>query len=277
MGGGSSTKQHDVDGGQTTTANILNTGVSSSSSVALVSITEEPKVDREKRISKLFCEIATFDEQSGGMTMKPNEWDRFIVHCFIDDDCVLRERVRNTLIFLIFPDRYPHMERTIQLPDFLDIVENEVFKEIVSKNAKIKFAELDVDKSGTLEAKEIKRLADWILEVEQAFTVSSKTDVKALRANIMKRIDFSKDGQITFDEFCVLFEEVYRREEYLKRANAKFNELDTDQKGELKGSQLEKVVDWLLELEQRTFLDPREKKKVRKHIMRAVDADQDGK
>ena len=199
--------------GQTTTANILNTGVSSSSSsVPLVSILDEPRLDREKRISKLFCEIATLDETTCLMTMKPKEWDKFIIHCFIDDDCVLRERVRNTLIFLIYPDRYPHMERTIQLPDYLDIVENEVFKELVSKNAKAKFAELDVDKSGTLESREIKRLADWILEVEQAFAASSKTDVKTLRANIMKRIDFSKDGQITFDEFCVLFEEVYRRE-----------------------------------------------------------------
>ena len=35
-------------------------------------------------------------------------------------------------------------------------------------------------------------------------------------------------------------------------------------------------MDWLLELEQRTFLDTREKKKVRKHIMRAVDGDKDG-
>ena len=254
--------------------------------------------------------MATFDELTSMMSMKPHQWDQFIIHCFIDDDCVLRERVRNTLIFLIFPDRYPHMERTIQLPDFLDIVENEVFKEVVSRNAKIKFAELDVDKSGTLEAKEIKLLADWILEVEQSFSAPGKSDVKTLRANIMKRIDFSKDGQITFDEFCVLFEEVYRREviidylpfptlptlsmkplshtlppsqppidnkEYIRRANAKFMELDTEGAGHLKESQLEKVVDWMLELEQRTFLDPREKKKVRKHIMRAVDGNKDGK
>jgi Ca2+-binding EF-hand superfamily protein len=161
----------------------------------------------------------------------------------------------------------------LDLKSFLLIVDDEVDKMDIYRKAKAKFEELDKDRSGELDGKEITKLAKWILESEK-FLAEDK-DLETVKAKVLSRIDDNKDGRMGFKEFAILYEEVYRRICCIEFAANKFAELDTDGSGVLEAKELYLVVDWLLKLEERGSIPKEEKKKVKKSMMKRIDRDKD--
>ena len=145
------------------------------------------------------------------VALQPAQWDALLSALFHADDGAVRDRVRTRLQWAIMPDKSVVAGRKPTVRDVIDAVEDEAFKESVTRKAKVKFDQLDADGSGYLEAKEIRALADWVLDVEKAL-LNFTLDMHALRVSIMRRLDFSADGKLCFAEFSSLFEEVYRKE-----------------------------------------------------------------
>ena len=94
------------------------------------------------------------------------------------------------------------------------------------RRAKIKFTELDVDKSGSLEGPELDAVVMWTL---QAFP--NDADVEIYKKHLLSHVDANADGRVDIDEFVVLFEDLLVRLELIERARAKFDELDVDKSG----------------------------------------------
>jgi len=91
--------------------------------------------------------------------------------------------------------------------------------------AKAKFQELDADNSGFLESAELDKVCEWVLS---AGGNSSTEDKDETKAKVMSRVDANRDGKLDLEEFCYLFDMETRKMSILKRARAKFLELDAD-------------------------------------------------
>ena len=114
-----------------------------------------------------------------------------------------------------------------------------------SSMAKEKFAELDDDKSGFLEKAELEKVVEWVLSCGN----TPDADKVETRVNVMARVDANKDGQLDQAEFIQLFEVEMRRMDIIRRARAKFIELDADNSGYLEGPEIIKVIDWVIMIE----------------------------
>jgi Ca2+-binding EF-hand superfamily protein len=129
----------------------------------------------------------------------------------------------------------------------LDVDEfTQLFSMVVARSdlvtrAKHKFDELDTDKSGFLEEKEIDQCIMWTL---QAFP--NDDDLQTYKKHLLHHIDSNGDGKLDLGEFVILFEDLLIRLELIERARGKFNELDTDKSGMLEKAELDKVADWVL-------------------------------
>ena len=129
----------------------------------------------------------------------------------------------------------------LDLSEFIELFSMVVSRSDMVTRAKLKFAELDVDKSGFLEEKEIDECVMWTL---QAFP--NDDDLLTYKKHLLNHIDSNGDGKLDSDEFIILFEDLLQRLELIERARSKFNELDTDKSGMLEKAELDKVVDWVL-------------------------------
>ena len=237
----------------------------------------ESKDERHTRVSAKYFELADDkDVPVWEIKLKPDAWDRLVCSIFDYTDCDIQERVRNRIIHVIQPDKFAELAASsppLTLKSFLMIVDDEVDKMDMYRKAKAKFEELDKDKSGELDGKEITKLAKWILDSEK-FLAEDK-DLESAKARVLSRIDDNKDGKMRFTEFVVLYEEVYRRICCIEFAAKKFAELDKDGSGVLEAKELYHVVDWLLKMEDRGSLPRDEKKKVKKSMMKRIDRDKD--
>lgn len=118
------------------------------------------------------------------------------------------------------------------------ILYEEVYRRIVCiEFAAAKFAELDKDGSGVLEATELHHVVDWVLKLEDRGGLS-KDDKKKVKKSMMKRIDRNKDQRISLKEFTRLCEEELQFLNLKRRATAKFLSLDVSKNGFLTGSEL---------------------------------------
>ena len=86
------------------------------------------------------------------------------------------------------------------------------------KKGKAKFDELDVDKSGYLEASEIQVTMDWMM----IFYSGSEEPLPAEELEVMKRdmmglVDVDNDGRISLAEFVVVFNQVEQKREEIRR------------------------------------------------------------
>lgn len=119
-------------------------------------------------------------------------------------------------------------------------------QEKVMVMCKEKFEELDVDKNGFLENTELIKVIEWVLS---AFA-EGISSVKDAETRMMERIDSNKDGKLDYEEFSKLFILMLARFAVFERAKVKFTELDADSSGFLEGAEIDKVVDWALEIHQ---------------------------
>lgn len=160
----------------------------------------------------------------------------------------------------------------LDIDEFTELYEEEQFKIDCARKAYDKFMELDEDRSGFLEAAELNVVVDWMLGLEKT---PDKNKEKVKEA-MMKRVDSNKDGKLDLDEFTALYEEEMHIVEILKKAEQKFNELDSDNSGYLEKAEFGKVVDFML----RTDLGSKDAKAMTREkcmeMIHAKDTDKDG-
>ena len=86
------------------------------------------------------------------------------------------------------------------------------------ERAKSKFQELDVDKSGFLEAQEIGVVLDWVLLFyTNEGEVLSQEERESIRKELMAVADTNKDGRLSLTEFTIIFSQVENRKEEVRR------------------------------------------------------------
>ena len=121
---------------------------------------------------------------------------------------------------------------------------NKIDPEKLQVACREKFDELDVDKSGFLENAELIKVAEWVLS---SFGEGLATADEA-KSRLMQKLDSNKDGKLDFAEFSALFLLMTARYELIQRAKEKFVELDVDSSNYLEGAEIDKVVDWALQI-----------------------------
>jgi len=136
--------------------------------------------------------------------------------------------------------------------------------------ARARFDELDVDKSGFLENKELEKVVQWVME---SFGTKLGTDPEVVKAKMMQRLDANKDGKLDPNEFQVLFLAVVQRMGLMQRAEAKFKEFDTDNSGFLENKEIDAVIDWTLQ----AFPEGEDYSSYKDKLMKEIDANGDGK
>jgi Ca2+-binding EF-hand superfamily protein len=139
------------------------------------------------------------------------------------------------------------------------------------ETAKTKFDELDVDKSGFLEKAELMTVAEWVIS---AFVEADLT-VEVIKSRLMARIDLNGDGKLDFEEFLALFSLMNARYELIKRSHDKFVELDADSSGELDGPEIDKCVEWAMQIYEHE--DPEFYAFNRQTMLDRIDRNRDGK
>ena len=134
-------------------------------------------------------------------------------------------------------------ELCLSMQDLVYYSTQAICKHNTIQKAKIKFDELDVDKSGFLEGKEINRVVEWMFHVSNegsenfaAITSTRSHNITAeeeefTRRLMMSRIDGDKDQTLSFAEFLILFQEEQRKSLMIQFAKQKFQEIDKDQSG----------------------------------------------
>ena len=137
-------------------------------------------------------------------------------------------------------------ELVLSMQDLVFYVTQAICKHNTIQKAKIKFDELDTDKSGCLEGKEINQVVEWMFHLshvgpEGSTTYNASTrshnitteEEEATRRLMMSRIDGDKDQTLSFPEFLILFQEEQRKSLMIQFAIQKFHEIDKNQSGML--------------------------------------------
>ena len=150
-----------------------------------------------------------------------------------------------------------------------------ICKHNTASKARAKFDELDVDKSGSLDGTELNKVVQWMFTLTADGPVSTEEEEEA-KQMMLERIDTSKNQKLSFDEFLVLFEEEQRKGMMIKYAKQKFTELDANKSGNLDNQELNKLVNWLLDLTEEDFTDD-DKELIKVELMARVgDVQSDG-
>ena len=123
----------------------------------------------------------------------------------------------------------------LDLKEFLVLFDDMLVRTELMGRAKIKFNELDEDKSGMLEKSELDKVTEWVL---QTYTEKSLTERANFKSTLLKRIDANGDGKLSLQEFTVIFDEIIQRMDLITRAKAEFDRLDTDKSGFLEKNEL---------------------------------------
>lgn len=160
----------------------------------------------------------------------------------------------------------------LDLKEFCVLFEDFLVRIELVQRSKQKFDELDVDKSGMLEKAEIDKVAEWVL---QAYVEKSAEERASFKATLMKRIDVNQDGQLSRQEFAVVFDEIMLRMDLLKRAKVQFDKLDKDNSGYLEKNELGPILKvWAEACNVEISVDP---SAALETMLNSLDANNDGK
>ena len=156
--------------------------------------------------------------------------------------------------------------------EFLNLFEDMLARMELIKRAKVKFDELDNDKSGMLEKEELDKVAEWCL---QSYVERSEEERASFKSTLMKRIDFNQDGKLSLQEFAVVFDEIFVRMDLVKRAKVAFSKLDADGSGFLEKNELIPIVQsWAASCGTEINIDP---SAALDSMLTTLDANSDGK
>jgi Ca2+-binding EF-hand superfamily protein len=160
----------------------------------------------------------------------------------------------------------------INLLEFIHLFEDMIARIELTNNARLKFAEFDVDKSGFLEASEIDRLVDVVLTT---YVEKSPTERKKFHKTLLSRVDKNKDKKLDFGEFLKVWEMVMIRQDMIECARGKFRTLDKDGSGFLEKDELKPVLlEWISSSKDNTDVDL---DTATRDLVEAIDANKDGK
>jgi calmodulin len=136
--------------------------------------------------------------------------------------------------------------------------------------ARARFDELDADKNGFLENKEIEKVVQWVME---SYGNKIGSDPEVVKSKMMQRLDANKDGKLDPEEFQILFMSVVQRLGLMQRAEAKFKEFDTDNSVFLENKEIDAFIDWTLQ----AFPEGEDYSSYKEKLMKEIDANGDGK
>jgi Ca2+-binding EF-hand superfamily protein len=143
--------------------------------------------------------------------------------------------------------------------------------------AKPKFVELDVDKKGLLEVKDLVQVAASALPLYKpgGMKAADEEDTRTL-------IEFEETLRInneptTLEDLCAMLEYTSARVALRSASFRKFRELDTDNSGYLDRNELTEVVDWVLEQFSSLGLSNADEEMIRVNFINKVDSNTDGK
>jgi len=160
----------------------------------------------------------------------------------------------------------------IDLNEFIILFEDLLVRLELIERARVKFNELDTDKSGVLEAAEIDKVVDWVLA---AYGERPADQLAGFKATLMKRIDVNKDGKLSLQEFAVLFDEIMMRMDLISQARKAFSKLDENGNGFLEKEEVAKVLTfWATRCGEKVGIDPSQPLDA---LMAKVDVNGDGK
>jgi len=160
----------------------------------------------------------------------------------------------------------------IDLMEFTILFEDMLARLELIQAAKKKFDELDVDKSGFLEAAEINVLMEQVLA---AYVEKSPEEREKFKLTLLDRIDSNKDGKLDLPEFTKLWEEMMARLDLIEQARKKFKSLDTDKSGFLEKPELTVVLmEWASTCKSQTDIDV---EAACTELIASVDVNGDGK
>jgi Ca2+-binding EF-hand superfamily protein len=148
-----------------------------------------------------------------------------------------------------------------------------LFKEMLNRSllierARKKFDEFDLNKNGTIESDEIRRVVEWTV---QAYPVAN---IGEFTQRLISNIDINNDGQLDLLEFTNLFEDMLVRVALVEKAKAKFKEMDKDQSGLIERHEIDGVVDWVLE--SHVEKSAAQKAAFRDSLLARIDVNKDG-
>lgn len=165
-----------------------------------------------------------------------------------------------------------NLDGKIDIEEFMVLFEDMLVRLSLLQSARGKFEELDVDKSGFLEAGEIDRLVELVLA---AYVEKPVEERAKFQKTLISQLDKNKDGKLDIREFTDLWEEMMKRMSLISDARVKFNELDKDGSGYLEFSELTPVVKtWAVTLKKESQVDV---EVAMDEMMRGVDVNSDGK
>lgn len=134
-----------------------------------------------------------------------------------------------------------------------------------------KFKEIDTDSSGFLENKELDKVVESMLELEDPNGGVTK---ESLKTDMMAKIDANGDGKLSLEEFTKLCDMEVKTLEMKRRADAKFDELDADKSGALDFAELDKVVTHMYK---KTIMTAEEIAAAKEKLLATFDKDGDKK
>lgn len=192
------------------------------------------------------------------------------------DGTMINPKEKNQMIERILRMFDTNHEGNIDLYKFSHIFENLSDQMTMCARARDKFRELDVDGNGVLEAKELGLVIEWVLK---AFEEVSTADHSKDKISQTVKAAIDSNAKLDFKQFISMFTDVTNRVESMRKAKARFEELDEDKSGYLESNEISLTVDWMLLFYSRegVMLTYEEKEAMKKDIMALVDSDKDGK
>lgn len=191
-------------------------------------------LNRQALIEKAKVKFIEFDTNKGGTIDKDEikaviDW---VMSAYPADNV---ENFTKKLISAIDINNDGHLS----LLEFTNLFEQMLIRLELLRHAKIKFEELDADKSGFLENAEIDNVINWTLT---HYSNKTPEQIKVYREALLKRVDFNNDGMLSELEFCDVFAEFLERACLVEEAKKKFAELDINKSGFLERSELMPIV-----------------------------------
>ena len=223
------------------------------------------RVKVEERAKSKFLEFDT--DKSGYLELKEvNEVITWTLGTFPVDDNV--KKYREQLLRRIDQNG----DGKLDLQEFQTLFDDMLIRSELMGRAKVKFDELDEDKSGMIEKGELDKVAEWALQV---YAEKSVVERASFKVTLMNKIDLNGDGKLSLQEFTVFFDEVLQRMDLIDKAKKAFTKLDTDHSGYLEKNELSVMLtNWsqivVSDLQIDTTLDLKE-------LMTKFDGNDDGK